>query len=149
MDRTVQVGTVELRVETFGEAAYPAILLIAGGASAPRAWPEEVCARLAAGLRFVIRSGAPVALDTPHSLDELAAQAVGLLDAVAAGHAHIVGRALGGAIARRLAVEHPDRTDTLILISTREPGTQQEPDRSERGQQRVRAWKCRRRWSSP
>ena len=50
-----QVNGVELCAETFGRAADPALLLIHGAAASLLAWDEELCRRLAAGGRFVIR----------------------------------------------------------------------------------------------
>jgi pimeloyl-ACP methyl ester carboxylesterase len=122
----VPSGGVDLCVETFGEPADPAVLLIAGGASAMDWWADEFCRRLAAGGRYVIRydhrdtgrstsfpAGAP-----RYSLVDLADDALGLLDALDVGRAHLVGFALGGRLALRLAVCHPERVLSLTVLST-------------------------------
>jgi pimeloyl-ACP methyl ester carboxylesterase len=122
----VPAGGVDLCVETFGERTDPAVLLIAGGASAMDWWADEFCRRLAAGGRFVIRydhrdtgrstsfpAGAP-----RYSLVDLADDAVRLLDSLEIGRAHLVGLALGGALALRIAVAYPDTVLSLTLIST-------------------------------
>jgi pimeloyl-ACP methyl ester carboxylesterase len=44
---------------------------------------------------------------------DLVGDAVGLIDALAGGRAHVVGLSMGGGIAQYLAVEHPDRVATL------------------------------------
>ena len=52
------------------------------------------------------------------SVDDLAADAIELLDALSIGRAHIVGHSTGGAIAQTLAIDHPDRVARLALCAT-------------------------------
>ena len=122
----VQANRVNLCVETFGDPADPAILLIHGAATSMHGWDDEFCERLAAGPRFVIRydhrdtgrsvSYAPGA--PPYSLRDLAADAVALLDVFSLDRAHLVGRSMGGGIAIIAAVDFPDRVSSLTLIGT-------------------------------
>jgi hypothetical protein len=51
----VPVNGVKLCVQTFGDPADSAVLLISGISASMLDWPEEFCQRLAAGSRFVIR----------------------------------------------------------------------------------------------
>ncbi len=56
---------------------------------------------------------------SPHpaySLDDMADDAVGLLDALGIGAAHIVGASMGGFIAQLIAINHPDRALSLTSI---------------------------------
>ena len=71
-------------------------------------WDEELCERLAAGSRFVIRydyrdTGRSVTYE-PGLLNtrvrDLVADAVGLLDASSVDAAHLVGMSMGGGIAQ-------------------------------------------------
>jgi pimeloyl-ACP methyl ester carboxylesterase len=117
---------IHICVETFGERTDPPTLLIAGGSSSMDWWEDEFCRRLAAGGRYVIRydhrdtgrSSSFPAGHPPYSVADLAADALGLLDALGVRRAHIVGLSLGGALAQRIAVEHPARVRTLTLMCT-------------------------------
>jgi pimeloyl-ACP methyl ester carboxylesterase len=122
----VPANGVDLCVETFGERTDPPVLLIAGGASSMDWWEDEFCRRLAAGHRFVIRydhrdtgrsTSFPVGAP-PYSQADLAADALGLLDAFEIPRAHVVGMSMGGGLAQRIAVEHPEHVRSLTLMST-------------------------------
>ena len=104
-------------------------------------WEEGFCDLLARGPRHVIRydfrdagqstsypPGAP-----GYSGLDLVADAVGLLDAVGVEAAHVAGVSMGGALAQRLALEHPDRVASLTLMSTSPigPGVPELPPPSE------------------
>ena len=54
--------------------------------------------------------------DVPYTLDDMADDAVGLMDALGVARAHIVGASMGGMIAQLVAIKHPDRTKSLISI---------------------------------
>jgi pimeloyl-ACP methyl ester carboxylesterase len=139
--RIIEVNGVGLCVDTAGDAADPAILLIGGMGASMDWWEEEFCRRLAAGGRFVIRydhrdtgrsvsypAGAP-----GYTGADLAADAVGVLDAFGRRSAHLAGSSMGGALAQQVALAHPDRVDSLVLISTSPavPGRAELPPMSE------------------
>lgn len=125
-ERIVRTNGVDLCVQTFGDSADPAILLIHGAAASMLGWEDEFCERLAAGSRFVIRydhrdTGRSVSYEPgapPYTLRDLTADAVGLLDAFELGSAHLVGRSMGGGIAMLAALEYPDRVASLTLVGT-------------------------------
>ena len=54
--------------------------------------------------------------DVPYRLEDMAADAVGVLDALGVGAAHIVGVSMGGMIAQLVAADYPDRTLSLTSI---------------------------------
>jgi pimeloyl-ACP methyl ester carboxylesterase len=89
------------------------------------AWDAELCERLAAQGRHVIRldsrdAGKSARADAPgaYSLDDLAADVVACLDALELPAATLAGVSQGGMTAQIVAVEHPERVDGLVLIST-------------------------------
>ncbi|MBN8885555.1 MAG: alpha/beta fold hydrolase [Rudaea sp.] len=61
--------------------------------------------------------------DVPYTLDDMAADAIGLLDALSIDRAHVVGRSMGGMIAQLMASDYPQRVLSLtsIMSSTGNP----------------------------
>jgi pimeloyl-ACP methyl ester carboxylesterase len=125
-ERIVRANGVDLCLETFGDPANPAILLIAGAASSMLSWEDDFCERLAAGSRLVIRydqrdTGRSVTYEPgapKYTGTDLVDDAVGILDALGVERAHVVGISMGGGIAQFLTLDHPDRVASLTLIST-------------------------------
>jgi pimeloyl-ACP methyl ester carboxylesterase len=124
--RIAEVNGVDLCVDTAGDPADPAILLIGGLGSSMDWWEEEFCQRLAAGGRFVIRydhrdTGQSVSYPAGkpgYTGADLAADAVGVLDAFGRRRAQLAGISIGGALAQQVALAHPDRVGSLVLFST-------------------------------
>ena len=54
----------------------------------------------------------------PYTLSDLARDAVGLVEALGLGSAHVVGMSLGGMIAQTMAIEHPDRVGSLTSYAS-------------------------------
>ena len=116
---------IQLCHEAFGDTADPALLLVHGLGSQLLLWEEGFCQGLAATGFHVIRydqrdSGLSTVLDegTAYSLSDMAADAVGLLDHLGEGDAHVVGLSLGGMVAQVLAAEHPGRCRSLVSMAS-------------------------------
>jgi pimeloyl-ACP methyl ester carboxylesterase len=139
-EHMIRANGVDLCVQTFGQRADPAILLIGGMAASMDWWEDEFCERLAAGSRWVIRydhrdTGRSVTYepgDPRYTGQDLLDDAVGVLDAQGLATGHLVGISMGGAMAQLVALDHPDRVVSLTLISTSPgPGDPDLPPASE------------------
>ncbi len=125
-ERMVQANGVELCTEAFGDPANPPLLLVMGIGASMLWWEEPFCRRLADGGRFAIRydhrdTGRSVtyAPGRPeYTGEDMVADAAGVLDAYDVPAAHVVGVSAGGAFAQLLALDHPDRVLSLVLMST-------------------------------
>ncbi|MGX5845708.1 alpha/beta fold hydrolase [Mesorhizobium sp. PL10] len=112
--------------QTFGDPGDPAMLLIMGAMASMLWWPEALCKKLAGEGRFVIRyDNRDTGLSTkyapgepPYTFDDMADDAVSVLDSYGIAKAHVVGMSMGGMIAQRLALKHPSRVITLTVISS-------------------------------
>jgi pimeloyl-ACP methyl ester carboxylesterase len=126
----VHANGVDLCVQTFGEHADPAVLLVMGAGASMDCWEDDFCARLAAGPRYVVRydhrdtgqstsypPGAP-----GYTGDDLVADPIALLDVLGLGAAHVVGMSMGGALAQVMALDHGERVASLTLIATSPAG---------------------------
>lgn len=122
----IEAKSVELCAQAFGDPADPPMLLIMGIGASMLWWDEDLCERLADGGRYVIRfdhrdTGRSVTseLGRPdYTGADLTDDVVAVLDAFDIGAAHIVGVSAGGGMAQEVALTHPDRAASLLLIST-------------------------------
>src|SRR5579871_5569250 len=122
----VQANGITIAYESFGPTDRETILFIMGTGTQLTAWPLELCQELVKrGYRVVIYDNRDIGLSTkfdaagvpdvkaviearlagkpsplPYSLDDMANDAVGLLDALNIKKAHIVGASMGGMIAQ-------------------------------------------------
>jgi len=122
----IQANGVDLCVETFGDRADPAILLIHGASASMLWWDEALCERIAAGGRYVIRfdnrdTGRSVSYPPgkpDYAMLDLVDDAIGILDALNIARAHVVGQSMAGGIAALAAMRYPDRVASLTLVAT-------------------------------
>jgi pimeloyl-ACP methyl ester carboxylesterase len=125
------VNGIEIFYDTFGRKTDPAIILIRGLGSQMISWRQPFCEALARRKFFVIRfDNRDVGLSTkltpedfpkldpsrPYTLDDMAADTVGLLDHLGIDEAHVVGMSMGGMIAQLVAINHPERVLSLTSI---------------------------------
>jgi pimeloyl-ACP methyl ester carboxylesterase len=140
---------IDIAYEEFGDPSAPPVLLIMGLAVQMIHWSEEFCELLAArGLRVVrfdnrdsgrsthfshaptpdfaaaVRGDVSTAV---YTLSDMAADAVGLLDALGLDSAHVVGASMGGFIAQTMALEHRARLRSLtsLMATTGNPSVGQ------------------------
>jgi pimeloyl-ACP methyl ester carboxylesterase len=137
-ERFCKVGDVELCYEPFGDPDRPAVLLVMGLGTQMIGWHSDFCAELADRGFFVVRydnrdvgrsthlSDRPAPKPSEfltrrirqpaYLLADMAADGIGLLDALGVDRAHIVGASMGGMIAQTMAANHPDRVLSLVSI---------------------------------
>lgn len=112
-------GGVRLVYDTGGDG--PDLLLIGGSAEARPLWTlvRPALDRSFRTIAFDPRdSGESTIVSAPYTLRELADDAVAVLDAAGSPRAHVIGHSLGGAVAQEMALSHPQRVASLILVST-------------------------------
>lgn len=125
-ERVIRADGVELATEAFGAPTGPPILLIMGVMGSMLWWPDEFCARLAERGRYVIRydnrdTGRSTTYEPGepgYTLDDMADDALRILDGYGVSTAHLVGLSLGGMIAQLVALQYPARVASVTAIST-------------------------------
>lgn len=137
-EQVAKIGEIELAYETGGDPAAAPMLLIMGLGVQMIFWHDDLVAELAVrGFRTVrfdnrdagrsswIDDGpvpnplAALAGDTSsaaYTLEDMASDAVGLMDRLGIEKAHVVGASMGGMIAQTLAIAHPERMLSLASI---------------------------------
>jgi pimeloyl-ACP methyl ester carboxylesterase len=150
---SVSANGIRLEYESYGSAQHQTILLIMGLGCQLTRWPMALCDELVSrGYRVIRFDNRDVGLSTKmdhtgkldvaslvmgfmmgkplpskYSLEDLAMDTVGLLDALDIQAAHIVGASMGGMIAQILAARHPSRVLSLtsIMSTTSNPALPQ------------------------
>jgi pimeloyl-ACP methyl ester carboxylesterase len=116
---TLELEGLKIRYEEQGQG--DAVLLIMGLGCPGRVWGYQVRA-LAKKFRVITFDNRGVGgSDKPadgYSIEAMAKDAVGLLSALGAPAAHVVGLSMGGAIAQRLAIDFPEVVRKLVLVGT-------------------------------
>jgi pimeloyl-ACP methyl ester carboxylesterase len=135
---------VQIEVDIQGPEQGEPILLIMGLGMQLIGWPDELVQMLVQrGFRVIRHDNRDVGLSqgfdrhgvpnvmvealrhrfrlrvrAPYQVADMAADALGVLDALGIEHAHICGASMGGMIAQHIAAKHPRRVRSLTLIMT-------------------------------
>ena len=141
MPQTTANG-ITIEFDTFGDPAERPLLLVMGLGAQMTRWRPEFCEQLADHGHYVIRfdnrdvglshkfdhagvpnmaqifmqaqAGQPVS--APYSLDDMADDATGVLDALGIERAHVCGASMGGMIVQTMALRHPHRLRSMTSI---------------------------------
>jgi pimeloyl-ACP methyl ester carboxylesterase len=140
----ISAGGTRIEIDDQGPAAGRPLLLIMGLGMQLSAWPQAlVDALVARGFRVIrmdnrdaglsqgfdalglpnlawaaMRYALHLPVDAPYRLADMAADALGVLDALGLDAAHVCGASMGGMIAQHLAAGHPQRVRSLTLMMT-------------------------------
>ncbi|WP_114520945.1 alpha/beta fold hydrolase [Altererythrobacter sp. ZODW24] len=138
----ITANNIAIEYEEYGDAANPPMLLVMGLGAQLTLWPMELVEALVErGYRVIRYDNRDIGLSqkiddagnvsipwtmikarfgfkpkVPYTLSDMAADAVGLLDALDIEKAHIVGASMGGMISQLIAAEHPDRVLSLTSV---------------------------------
>jgi pimeloyl-ACP methyl ester carboxylesterase len=177
-----KANNIEIVFDTFGDPSSEPLLLIMGLGAQMIRWVPELCNEFVKRGFYVIRydnrdvglsskfedAGVPDIIqvyqkvmqgqkvNAPYTLDDMADDAIGLLDFLGIEKAHICGASMGGMIAQTIAINHPSRVLSLtsIMSSTGNPDlprptpkamkvllTPAPPGREEYIKNSIKAWK--------
>ena len=145
----VKANGIGIRYEEHGHPGDPAMLLIMGFGAQLTLWPDELVEALAAeGFRIIRYDNRDIGLShkfdgvkapglvkmtlmaklgltpkVPYTLADMAADGIGVLDALGIEKAHIVGASMGGMIGQHVAARYPERclSYTQIFSTTGNP----------------------------
>ena len=129
-EQMIKSNGIEIYTETFGDPNDVPILLVMGAASSMLMWKEDFIDKLVDGDRFIIRydnrdTGKSSCFDfeqKPYTVSDMAADAVGVLDAYDIKSVHAVGASLGGFIVQHLALDYPARVRSITpIMSSSDP----------------------------
>jgi pimeloyl-ACP methyl ester carboxylesterase len=140
----ITANGLRIEVDDQGPRDGEAVLLVMGLGMQLIAWPQEFVDLLVArGLRVIrfdnrdaglsqgfdalgtpnlalagVRYMLHLPVHAPYTMADMAADALGVLDALGIASAHVVGASMGGMIAQHLAARHPQRVKSLALMMT-------------------------------
>ena len=141
---TARCNGIEIAYDEYGASADPALVMIMGLGCQRTIWAPEFCAMIAARGFRVVRfdnrdTGESTRLDRlgrpsvaraaisarlglpyrpPYTLDDMARDTLGLLDALGVADAHLMGGSMGGMVAQHVALLAPGRVRSLCLWMT-------------------------------
>jgi pimeloyl-ACP methyl ester carboxylesterase len=104
----------------------PPLVMLIGTGSTMAEWDPALLRLLARDHRLILFDYPGVGLSGPwhgRSFDSLAGATAGLMDAIGLPRADVLGWSMGGFVAQRLAVDHPQRVSHLILAGTNPGGS--------------------------
>lgn len=138
----VSANGIAIEVDDQGPPGGEPLLLIMGLGMQLTGWPEELVQLLVSrGFRVVrldnrdaglsqgfdqlgvphmmpvmLRYALHLPVPAPYGIADMAADALGVLDALGIARAHVCGASMGGMIAQHLAARHPERVKSLTLM---------------------------------
>jgi len=122
MDKYLSSNGIQLCYQDLGAPSHETILLIAGLGEQLGEWPDNFCMLFVnKGYRVIRYDNRDIGRSEKmsghsYSLNDMADDALGLLDTLEIENAHVVGMSMGGMIAQILTASYPDRVASLCSI---------------------------------
>jgi pimeloyl-ACP methyl ester carboxylesterase len=123
----LSVGPYTFPARSAGPSDGPLVLLLHGFPESSWEWHEQIDALASAGYRAVApeqRGYAPNARPESvedYSIDQLVGDVIGMANALGASTFHLVGHDWGAIVAWHVAAAHPERLETLTIVSVPHP----------------------------
>ena len=132
-----KLNNINIWWESFGDSSDPTALLIMGANANAMQWTKEFIEPFVKAGFHVIRydnrdigkstwltnepsfnfeGGSVVASEVSYNLEDMASDAIGLLDSLGIDKAHIIGASMGGMITQVIGLDYPERSLTLQPI---------------------------------
>ena len=143
-----EVNNINIWWEDFGDPTNPSVLLIMGANANSMQWAREFIDPIVKAGFHVVRydnrdigksswltnepsfnfeGGSVVSSEVSYNLEDMASDAIGLLDNLGIDKAHIIGVSMGGMITQVIGLDHSERALTLTPIMS-SPGIGLEDD---------------------
>jgi len=117
----IKIGELQVAYRLEGPAGRPVVLMSNSLMSNLSMWDPTLSAltHRFQVLRYDTRGhGQTSVTPGPYSIELLAEDAIGLMDALGIQEAHVMGLSMGGMIAQQIGARYPDRTLSLLLCNT-------------------------------
>jgi aminoacrylate hydrolase len=115
----ISIGDCQLYYERHG-AGFP-VLFVSGLGGLASFWRDQVTS-FAKGFEVVVHdhrgTGQSDHSRISYTVERMAADVVGLMDALGIAKAHVIGHSTGGAIAQVLAIEQPRRLASVVIAAS-------------------------------
>ncbi len=121
-------GRIAIYYETFGRPENPAVILISGMDDLCTSWYAGFCNPIIDAGYYIIRfdnrdCGLSTWIDSwdreaPYTIEDMAGDALALLNALDIKRTHVIGASMGGMIAQRMAIDYPAGIITLTSVSS-------------------------------
>lgn len=142
MEQFTNANGIEICYETFGDKNNPTVLFVMGLGAQMIAWPDiYMNGMVEAGYHVVRYDNRDVGLsqkfddagmpdfqalvqdlvagktpEVPYYLADMAADGIGLMDALGIDNAHIIGASMGGMIVQQMVIDAPERVTSMVSI---------------------------------